>query len=463
MNTDQVPKVRLSQIFSYGSGNMGLNLFFGAISTYLLYFYTDVAGLTTAAAGTLIFLVKLINLVVNPFMGIIIDRSRSRWGKFRPYLLFGSVPLAIIGVLTFSVPDLDGSGKLVYAYITYLLFNLAYAVVNVPYSSMLANMSNNYFERSRISSIKVFLGQFGGLIVGVATLPLVHKFASEAVGFRIVFSVFACILVIAMLITFFGTRERTQQVSDSATSISSNAAPKKVPVGTTLKALTRNKYLIILLGFILLSMTAQTTMSSVAVYFFKYNFGKPALFSLYSLIGFSSLILFVLLNPIFVRKMGKRNVGILSQLIVIIGMTCFYMFHDNLAQVFIFGAISFAGMGLSAPLLWSMIPDTIEYGEWKSGVRSEGTVYSSFIFAQLAAAAIGSKVSGDLLSWFGYVPNAVQTPTALHGILVMMTVIPITAAAIGIVILSFYKLDNKTFSSMVQEIKARGTHRGIAQ
>jgi len=446
---------KLKQIYSYGAGNLGLNLFFAAISTYLLFYYTDVAGITAAAAGNLIFLVKLVNLVVNPFMGVMIDRTRSRWGKFRPYLLFGCLPLAVIGVLVFSVPNVDGSGKLVYAYITYILFNVAYSIVNVPYSSMLANMTNNYYERSRISSIKVFLGQFGGLIVTTLTLPLIHLFATEAVGFRVIFSIFAVVLVVCLLVTFFGTKERPLPVSENQESSSIKPESKKVPVAATLKALIKNKYLMMLLGFIVVTMVASTTSSSVAVYFFKYHYGQPSLFSIYSLIGFAFMILFVLLNPFFVKRMGKRNVAIMSQIIFISGLSGFYFFHEHLLLVFIFGAISYIGSGLTAPLLWSLVPDTIEYGEWKTGIRSEGTVYAAFLFAQLSSTAIGAKLSGQLLSWYGYVPNAEQTPTALQGILVMQTVIPIIAAVIGIIILVFYKLNEKTFSNMVQEIKKR--------
>lgn len=458
MQAAQHEKLGMKQIFSYGIGNLGLNVFFSAISTYLLYFYTDNAGLTAAAAGTLIFLVKLVNLVVNPLMGLFIDRTSSRWGKFRPYILFGSLPLAIVGVLTFTVPNLDPSGKLVYAYVTYILFNIAYSIVNVPYSSLLANMSDDYYERSRISSIKVFLGQIGSMVVATATLPLVHRFSSEAEGFRIVFSAFGVLLLIALLMTFFGTKERVQAsvANRDNSGVKTKTEAGHVPFGITLKALARNKYLMLLLVYITFSTMALSVKTSVAVYYFKYNIGNTSLFSIYSLVGFAFLLTTVLINPKAVKKWGKRNTGILSQFILIAGLIGFYVFSDSVTLVFLFGAISYVGLGLSTPLLWSMVPDTIEYGEWKTGVRSEATVYAAFIFAQLLATAIASKLSGDLLEWFGYVPNAAQTPTALHGILIMQTAIPLAAAVIGIIVLYFYKLDNKTFASLKQEIKERG-------
>ncbi len=455
MNHLSTKKLNTGQVFSYGAGNLGLNLFFASISTYLLYFYTDNFGLTAVAAGNLMFLVQLINLVINPLMGVLIDRTNSRWGKFRPYILFGCIPLAVIGILTFTVPPLDASGKLVYAYITYILFNITYAIVNVPYSSLLADMSNDYHMRSRISSIKVSLGQAGGLIVSVATLPLVHLFANEANGFQVIYSIFGLILILTLMTTFFGTKGLGQTASDNKAQTGYAKKPNNLPITSTLKALIKNKYLLLLLVYIVVNMVSLATKNAVAVYFFKYNVGQPNLFSLYSLVGFGILILFVLLNPIFVKKIGKRNVGILSQSIVIVALGGFYLFHDSLIGVFVFGGLSYVGFGLATPLLWSMLPDTIEYGEWKTGIRSEGTIYAAFIFAQLFAQAIGAKVSGAILGAIGYVPNAVQTPTALHGIVMMQTVIPIVGAVIGILILMFYKLDHQTFSRIVEEIKER--------
>ncbi|UUZ93602.1 glycoside-pentoside-hexuronide (GPH):cation symporter [Paenibacillus sp. P25] len=444
-------KLNYKQMFSYASGNFGLNLFFSSISTYLLYFYTDNMGITAAALGTLMFVAQLINLVTNPLMGIIVDRTDSRWGKFRPYFLFGCIPLALIGLLVFTVPGLDPSGTLAYAYVTYILFNILYSIINIPYSSTLAAMSDDYYTRSRISSIKVFFGQFGGLIVSDATLPIIHLFSSEASGFHAVYSIYGALLVLTMLITFSGTKG----IGHKSPEQQADKGGKKLTIGKQLQTVFLNKYLLWSLLFILVNTLSLSTKNAASLYFFKYNIGKADMFSLYSLVGFSILIIGILLNPLLVGRLGKRNVGIFSQGIVVIGLTGFYFLHSSIEMIFLFGGISYLGFGLTTPLLWAMVPDTIEYGTWKTGLRSEGTIYSAFIFVQSLSQAVGSKVSGTILTGIGYVPGAVQTATALNGILVMVTVIPIIGSILGICILAFYRLDDKTFKRYVSEIQAR--------
>ncbi|GAA4843081.1 MFS transporter [Paenibacillus vulneris] len=445
-------KFKASQVFSYATGNFGLNLFYISISTYLLYFYTDNMGISATAAGTLMFTAQLVNLIANPLMGIFVDRTKSRWGKFRPYFLFGCFPLAIIGFLLFTVPGFDSSGKLVYAYVTYILFNVFYSLINVPYSSALAAMSDDYQARSRISSIKVFFGQFGGLIVSSATLPMVHSFQSESNGFHMVYMLYGLILVLTMLVTFLGTKGVGHA---SAPASSTSQMAERVTVTNQLKTVFLNKYLLWLLLFILVNMLSLSTKNAASLYFFKYNVGQANLFSVYSLVGFSIQIVGILLNPMLVKKFGKRNVGIISQSIVILGLLGFYFLHSSMEMIFLFGGISYLGFGLTTPLLWAMVPDTIEYGVWRTGLRSEGTIYSAFIFIQLLAQAIGSKMSATILTAIGYVPNAVQTAGALHGILVMVTIIPIIGSFVGIAILAFYKLDENTFKRYVKEIKER--------
>ncbi|MFB5188710.1 MFS transporter [Alicyclobacillus fastidiosus] len=445
-------KIDVKQAFSYAAGNFGLNLFFNAVSTYLLYFYTDDYGITAAAAGSLMFIVQLVNLVANPAMGVIVDQTRGRWGKFRPYLLFGSLPLAVIGVLTFSVPSFDHGGKILYAYITYILFNVIYSFVNVPYSSLLAAMSDDYYARARISSIKVSIGQFGGLVVTTATLPLVHLFHVEATGFKYIYSIFGLLLLISMLISFFGTKgvghEHSRLQKDGS-------ARGKHSLKTQLKAAVANKYLLLLLLFILVQQLSLSIKNSVAVYFFKYNIGRADLFSLYSLIGFAVMIVFILVNPSLVNRVGKRNTGIIGECVVAVGLLGFFLFHSHVLTVFVFGAIAYAGFGITTPLLWSMVPDTVEYGEWKTGIRAEGNIYASFIFVQLLAQAVSAKLSGSMLSAIGYVANQAQTATALHGILVMETLLPTIGALLCVCILLFYRFNYASFKQVVSDIHRR--------
>lgn len=284
---------------------------------------------------------------------------------------------------------------------------------------------------------------------------MVHRFATEARGFTLVHTLYGAVLVVMLLITFWGTKGVGHPSEAEAKPTAKRA--NRPTLADQLKTVVFNKYLLFLLIFILVYQLALSTKNAAALYFFKYNMNNAGLFSLFSLIGFSIMLLGIVTNPFLVKRFGKRNVGIISLLIMVVSLTGFYFVSDSVAMVFVFGGISYFGFGLMTPLPWSMVPDTIEYGQWRTGVRSEGTIYSSFIFVQLLATAIGAKLSGTLLSAFGYVPNAVQTPTALHGILIMFTVVPIIGAIIGIGTLLFYKLDEKTFQRYVKEIKERET------
>ncbi len=434
----------------YAVGNFGLNLFFMVISSYLLYFYTDVFGISAAAAGTLFLITRLIDGVTDVTAGIIVDVTNSRWGKFRPYILFGAVPLAISGVLCFVVPNFSNSGMLVYAYATYIFFGLMYTVVNIPYSSMMTVITQDYQERSTLSSIKVVFGTVATLIATSATLPFVSSFSSESTGFLVVSGIFGIVTIITLLITFFGTKgiEKNEQNKNST-------QKEKYTFAAKVKVIGSNFPLLIILIFIVTNTISFTIQNGAMLFFFKYNYGNVGMFAIYSLVTLAITSLFVIISPLFVKRMGKRNLAIVSQIITSIGMLGLYFYHSSNLSIFLFGGIAAVGMGLSRPLLWAMVPDTVEYGEWKTGLRAEGLIYSAFIFTQKVGMAIGGALSGIILASTGYVANATQTPEALHGILFSVTIIPVIASVIGIMAMIFHKLDSTRYASIVAEIQAR--------
>ncbi|MDX8047279.1 glycoside-pentoside-hexuronide (GPH):cation symporter [Gracilibacillus sp. S3-1-1] len=444
-----VEKVGLRVAVNYGIGNFGLNLFFTIISSYLLYFYTDVFGITAAAAGTLFLITRLLDGVTDIGAGALVDMTKSKWGKFRPYILFGTIPLAITGVLCFIVPNFGDTTMLIYAYTTYFLFGLMYTVVNIPYSSMMTVISQDYQERSTISSIKVIFGTAASLIATSATLPLVQMFPTEQTGFFIVALAFGIICVITLFITFFNTKG----LGD--TNVSVNQNKERYSFKQKLKMVGTNGPLALILILIVANTISFTVQNGAMLYFFKYNYGNAGMFAIYSFVNLSITSLFVLISPMFVKWMGKRNLVILSQFIIIIGMLALYFFNGSAFSIFVFGSIFAIGMGLSRPLLWAMVPDTVEYGEWKTGIRAEGLVYSTFIFTQKLGMALGGALSGIILSAFGYVANATQTAEALHGILISVTIVPVATSVIAIIAMYFYKLDGTRYKQIVNEIKAR--------
>ncbi|MBU7591518.1 MFS transporter [Metabacillus halosaccharovorans] len=443
-------KAGLKMSIQYAIGNFGLNLFFMVISSYLLYFYTDVFGISAAAAGTLFLITRLIDGITDVTAGFIVDVTNSRWGKFRPYIIFGAVPLAISGVLCFTVPNFSDTGMLVYAYATYIFFGLMYTVVNIPYSSMMTVISQDYQERSTLSSIKVVFGTVATLIATSATLPFVKSFSSESTGFLVVSGIFGIVTIITLIITFFGTKgiERYEQVKSSANKEKYTFAAKAKVIGS-------NFPLLIILIFIVTNTISFTIQNGAMLFFFKYNYGNVGMFAIYSLVTLAITSLFVIISPLFVKWMGKGNLAIVSQIITSIGMLGLYFYHSSNLSIFLFGGIAAVGMGLSRPLLWAMVPDTVEYGEWKTGLRAEGLIYSSFIFTQKVGMAIGGALSGIILASTGYIANAAQTPEALHGILFSVTIVPVIASVIGIIAMIFHNLDSNKYESIVAEIQAR--------
>ncbi|WP_163537972.1 glycoside-pentoside-hexuronide (GPH):cation symporter [Gracilibacillus sp. YIM 98692] len=447
-NQPVVEKAGIKTSIQYGVGNFGLNLFFMIISSYLLYFYTDVFGISAAAAGTLFLITRILDAVTDVGAGVVVDATKSKWGKFRPYILFGAVPLAVSGVLCFTVPSFGDIGMLVYAYSTYIFFGLMYTVVNIPYSSMMTVISQDYQERSTISSIKVVFGTAATLIATSATLPLVQLFPTEATGFFMVSMMFAIVAIITLLTTFYGTKslgEREKQLEIKN--------KEKHAFKTKLKVIGTNAPLLLILILVVTNMISFTVQNGAMLYFFKYNYGNAGMFPIYSLVNLSITSLFVLLSPMFVKWMGKRNLVIFSQIVMIVGLGGLYFFHSSVLSVFTYGSIFAIGMGLSRPLLWAMIPDTVEYGQWKTGIRAEGLVYSSFIFTQKLGMALGGALSGMILSATGYVANTTQTPEALHGILISVTIVPIITSIIAIISIYFYKLDKDKFKEILADLK----------
>ncbi len=445
-------KVSLKTSLSYASGNFGMNLFYMIISSYLLYFYTDVFGITAAAAGTLFLVTRIFDGVTDIGAGFVVDATKSKHGRYRVYLLYGAIPMAISGVLCFTVPNFGDTGMLVYAYTTYIFFGLMYTVINIPYSSMLASITQDYNQRSSISSVKVLFGTVATLVATSATLPFVQLFDSEAQGFLMITSIFGIVCIISIYITFFGTKNVGQQAgADTAGAAKEN----KVSFATRLKVIGKNGPLALVLIFCLVNSTAFTIQSGAMLFFFKYNIGNAGLFAIYSLVNLSIVSLFVLLSPIFTKWLGKRNQGILSQIIAAAGMIGLFFLHSSLFQIFFFTVIFSIGTGLSRPFDLGNGTRFRRVREWKTGVNSAGLVYSTFIFTQKLAAALGGALSGIILGATGYVANATQTTGALQGILISVTIVPIIAYVIGIIVLLFYKLDGNKYEEILAQIKAR--------
>ncbi len=440
-------KISFKEKVGYGLGDTASNLYFQMFVNFLLFFYTDIFGIPAAVAGTMLAVSRFADAFLDPAMGAIADRTKTKWGSFRPYLLWGALPLAILGVLAFITPNFDMTGKIIYAYITYNLIMIAYTFVNIPYSAMLGVISSNSLERTSVSTYKFVLAFVGAFVVQGLTLPLVDFFGggNQALGFPTTMAIFGVVACILFYITFKTTRERVKASESQKTSLKSD-----------LKNLVSNRpwmYLLIMsiftLGYIIIR-------SGTIVYYFKYYIGDELLTSLFMVLGTIAVIAGVASTQFFAKKFGKKNFYIAVMLLTTILTVVFYFIpREQIALIFALHILISFIMAPQAPLLWAMYADTADYSEWKNNQRATGLVFSAAIFAQKFGIAIGGGLAGWLLAMFGFIANTQQTPETLEGILFMMSFIPAVGSFIPAIAAFFYELDDKKMKQIEIELEER--------
>jgi sugar (glycoside-pentoside-hexuronide) transporter len=425
------------------------------VTTYLLYFYTDILRLELAAISTLFFIARLWDAVNDPIMGYLADRTRSRWGRFRPYLLFGPIFLSGFMFLCFTVPETDAGVKLLYAYVTYILLGMSYTLVNMPYGAMAASMTQNPDERSSLSGFRMFFAIIGTVIVSSVTLPLVQLFGGSAASSR-GFSFTALIFAVAMLplyfIVFKGTRE-----------IVKPEKKKKATFKAMGRAVFGNRPLMLLMLSSLLGSVCMFIKQSMLIYYCTYVMGNAALTSvLLALMAVMMLAGIAAAAPVS-KKLGNKKVTMTIGLMVS-GLCCLGMYltgPSNLAFLYGWFIIGSAFSGLTYVMTWSMVSDTIEYAEWKTGVRADGVIYSAASFVQKLATAVSGWGAAFILSVSGYVASAGQNAKVLSGINFSMTILPGVSLLIAAVPLLFYKLDRREFNHIVGEILRRDSGASV--
>ncbi|MCX2742264.1 MFS transporter [Mangrovivirga sp. M17] len=454
-----IGKLPISEKVAYGLGDFASSMFWKLFSMYMLFFYTDVFGISAAAVGTMFLVTRVWDAANDPIMGVISDRTTTRWGKFRPYLLWVAVPFGLIGVLTFTTPDLNESGKLIYAYVTYTLMMMVYTAINVPYGSLMGVMSNDGDQRTSLASWR-FIGAFsGGLFVTATANSLIEYFSkgrSEADGFQVTITIYAIVAAVLFILVFLGTRERV--------------IPEEEKSGTLkddVKDLWKNKPWFIMLGANISTLIFISMRDGSILFYFKYVVGDQVvkvfgntyewssanLSSAYMSIWLATNIIGVVLAKPLSSRFGKKNTFILSALTSAIFSFAFFFVEPN--QIFtIYGLNILLGIssGIVLPLGWSMYADIADYSEWKTGRRATGLVFSSGSMSQKFGWTIGGALSGWMLSAFGFEPNVEQTETAILGIRLMISVIAGLGAFMAFLFIRSYKLDEETMSKVKKDL-----------
>lgn len=442
-----IERLSFKEKLGYGLGDMAANFIFQALLALQLNYYTDVFGLSAAQAGTLFLVVGLIAAFFNPVMGVIADRTNTRWGKFRPWLLWTAIPFGVIGVLTFTTPSLSLTAKLVYAWVTYLLLRLIYAANNVPYATLNGVITGDPDERTSIASYRQVLANGAGFIVQSLAIPMIAFFGggNSARGYQITMGLLSAVSVIFFFIAFASSKERIQPDPQQKSSLSED-----------LGGLFHNPAFIVLFLATTFYFAALAMRGSVMLYFFKYNAGNEFIFSWFNGFGLAALIAGVFCSTSLSIRLGKRPLFILSMALTGL-FNLAVLFLPATATVPIIGSevLRQFFFGTSGPLLWAMMGDVADYGEWKTGRRATGTVTSAVVFALWVGLAIGGAIAGRLLSWYGYVANVAQTAHSLSGIRLTAGLWSGLAFFATAAVLFFYPISRKLNRSISDDLAGR--------
>lgn len=449
-HTAGAPVLSLPRKLALGAGDFGFNLYWQTASLFLLYFYTDVVGLRADVAGTLYMAALIWDGALDPLIGGLVDRTRTRWGRYRPYLLLGGVPLALIFVAMFAA---SGSGSALAVGLTaalHLGFRTVYAVVSIPYVALFARVTRDARLRADLAAIRIVFATSGALAVAVLTLPLVKRLGTPEdplSGWIGLGAVFGGVATVMLLLAAWAVRRHDPREREPT--------PRYALI-ERLRALAANRALLLLAGSIMIGGACGTFFGKNLLYYFKYYIGRPELGGL--ALGYAALVA-GLAVPLFGwlgRRWGKREAWLSGSLPSIVGLIGWGLLQpDQITLHFVVLTLLGIGGAASAVGFWSMLPDTVEYCEWKTGQQHESLVFGVAVFAQKVAAGIGAGALGLALQQVGYVANIEQSAATLASIRGLMVGFPLAGTVLAILLIWHYPLSLALHARINQELEAR--------
>ena len=475
-------KISFVEKVGYSLGDLAANLVFQTLITYLAYFYTDIYGLKSTDASIVMLSVGLVAaFLFNPIIGVLADRTNSRWGKFRPWVLYTAVPLGVVAFLAFSTPHFAYKGKLIYAAVTYSFLLLLYASSNLPYSALSGVITGDMGERNSISSYRFVAVMFAQFFVQVFMLPIIQYAGGgdKAVGIEIVMSWLAVIGTIMLLITFFTTRERVVPAPEQKSSLKED-----------LSDLSRNKPWLIMLALTILVFVTLSMKGGSYVYYFNNFVDKEALwqfinpvftvlssvgitffgsdpvsagFGLFNAGGIIFMIVGISLSKGLADKYGKRDVYKYGLLVATLFVLVFVFFNpQNILLMFAAQILHGFSYGITIPILWAMIADVADYSEWKTNRRATAIIFSAMMVGLKAGLSIGGALVTWILSLYGYIPmesgkdqHIIQPESVAQGAKMLVSVYPSIPFLLGVGLLFFYVIDKKMEVQIEADLKER--------
>ncbi len=479
-------KLSIIEKIGYSLGDLAANLIFQTLMTFLAFFYTDVYQIPAAQAATIIFLGGMIGAFFNIVMGIIADRTQTRWGKFRPWILWTSVPFGIISLLAFTTPDFSSQGKVIYAMTTYILLVIIYSANNLPYSALSGVMTGDMAERNSLSSYRFVAVMVAQFIIQVLLLPLVLILGNgdKAAGFQSTMTIFSIVGVIFLIISFLTTKERIIPKAEQKSSIKED-----------LVDLIKNKPWIVMLVLTILVFITLALKGGLYIYYFKNYLDVTALqeflaksgfngligginnlltgmgfsefqwpkdaatsaFSLFNALGIINMIIGIFFSKRLADKFGKRNVFGVALFLSTLFILAFYFFSpESVGLVFFSQVLHGLFYGVTIPLLWAMIADVADYSEWKNNRRATAIIFSAMIFGLKVGLSIGGALVASLLSWYGYdIAQNIQSAATVNGIKVSISLFASLPFLVGVGLLFLYEINKPLEVKIEKELKLR--------
>ncbi len=454
-------KLRLQEKIGYGFGDLASSMFWKIFGMYLLFFYTDIFGLPAAAVGTMFLVTRVWDTLFDPVVGVLSDRTRSRWGKFRPYLLWFALPFGVIGTLMFITPSFGTTGKLVYAYITYSLMMMVYSMINVPYASLLGVMSDDVKQRNILSSFRMVFAFIGSFIALLLIEPLVRFFTASSgnaqTGWTLGVMVIAFLCVAFFIGCFLLTRERIKPIDSKNDSLKDDV-----------KDLLHNHPWWILLGSGIAALIFNSIRDGAAVYYFKYYVqdtgiiklpflsASLTLTTLYLVLGQAFNIIGIIFVTPLSNRFGKKITYLGAMVMAtIFSIGFFFLQSESIALILVMQCLISMCAGSIFPLLWSMYADISDYSEWKTGRRATGLIFSSSSMSQKFGWTLGGALTGWLLGYYGFQANVVQSADVQNGIRLMLSIFPAIGTVLSVIFISLYPLNEKTMSKISLELNKK--------
>lgn len=452
-------KLSMLQCIGFGSGDLAQNLIYQTISMYLLFFYTNVYGLDPAVAAVMFLIVRIVDVIWDPLVGTFVDKHDPKWGKYRSYLILGGIPLTGFALLCFW----NGfSGSLLYAYVTYVGLSMCYTLVNVPYGALNASLTRDTAEITKLTSVRMFMANLGGLAVGMG-IPMVLKFfdPSETTDMSMSdsawFSTMAIYGLVGLGLLFFCFSQCRERV------VMDKKETENVKVSDLWMEFVHNRPLRILAFFFITAFAMCSVGNAAGAYYINYNLhGTAGELSIFMGLGSIPAFIFMPLIPAIKKMVGKKGMFYIFLLTAIVGMAMLYAISmipalkEHMILVYIAQFIKSTGVIVATGYMWALVPEVISYGEYTHGRRISGIVNALTGIFYKAGMALGGVVPGLVLAFVGFDSNAAsQTPFAQQGILWLVAVIPAILLLLAMFIISRYELDDDVIDRINEEIEAR--------